>query len=115
LINAMMDHATATHRTWEMAQRRSHQNEARAFSRFIQENLRMTDTAVLARRREIAVEHVLFKLIEYVEQRQPGLLEFIEASLDHLGDPAHDETKDDDAVRQVARKMIEGARNELGG
>jgi hypothetical protein len=74
----------------------------------------MTDTAVLARQREIAVEHVLFKLIEYVEKHQPGLLDYIDASLDHLGDPAHDETKDDDAVRQVARRMASGARHELG-
>lgn len=73
----------------------------------------MTDTAVLARQREIAVEHVLFKLIEYVERSDPGLLDFIEASLDHLGDPAHDETKDDDAVRAVARGMLAGARREL--
>jgi hypothetical protein len=75
----------------------------------------MTDTAVLARRREIAVEHVLFKLIEYVERSDPGLLDFIEASLDHLGDPAHDDTKDDEAVRDVARRMITGARHELRG
>ncbi|WP_156680440.1 hypothetical protein [Sphingomonas profundi] len=75
----------------------------------------MTDIAVQARRREIAVEHMLFKLIEYVEQRQPGLLDFIEASLDHLGDPAHDATKDDEAVREIARRMIEGARHEIGG
>lgn len=70
------------------------------------------DTAVHARRREIAVEHVLFKLIEYVEAREPGLLDFIEGSLDHLGDPAHDETKDDEAVRDIARRMVQGARRE---
>lgn len=70
------------------------------------------DTAVQARRREIAAEHVLFKLIEYVEARQPGLLDFIEGSLDHLGDPARDETKDDEAVRAIARKMVAGARRE---
>lgn len=70
------------------------------------------DTFVQTRRREIATEHVLFKLIEYVEARQPGLLDFIEGSLDHLGDPAHDETKDDAAVREIARKMIVGARRE---
>ena len=55
----------------------------------------MTDDAVLTRRREIAVEHMLFKLIEYVEQRHPGLLDAIEDSLDHLGDPATDDSKDD--------------------
>ena len=71
-----------------------------------------TDLAVQARRREIAAEHVLFKTIEYVEARHPGLLDFVEASLDHLGDPAHDETKDDEAVRAIARQMIAGARKE---
>lgn len=70
------------------------------------------DIAIQARRREIAVEHVLFKLIEFVEQRHPGLLDHIDASLSHLGDPAHDETKDDEAVRAIARRMVEGARRE---
>ncbi len=74
----------------------------------------MIDNAVLTRRREIAVEHVLFQLIEYVEQRQPGLLDAIEASLDHLGDNAQDATKDDDAVRDIARRMVRGARKEAG-
>ena len=73
------------------------------------------DIAVTARRREIATEHVLFKLIEYVEARHPGLLDVIEASLDHLGDPAHDETKDDEAVRAIARRMVTGARREGAG
>ena len=41
-----------------------------------------TDAAVQARRREIAAEHVLFKTIEYVERRHPGLLDYIEGSLD---------------------------------
>ena len=72
----------------------------------------MTDpTAIDVRRREIATEHVLFKLVEYVEARHPGLLDFVEGSLDHLGDPAHDGTKDDEAVRAIARKMIAGARH----
>jgi len=70
------------------------------------------DTAVQARRREIATEHLLFKLMEYVEDRHAGLLDFLEASLDHLGDPATDDTKDDDAVRAIARRMIVGARKQ---
>lgn len=74
----------------------------------------MTDDAVLTRRREIAVEHLLFKLIEYVEQRQPGLLDFIKGSLDHLGDRARDATKEDDAVREVARRIVAGARQTSG-
>lgn len=65
-----------------------------------------------ARRREIAVEHLLFKTMEYVEQRHPGLLDFMSESLDHLGDRADDDSKDDEAVRTVARRMIEGARRQ---
>lgn len=73
----------------------------------------MTDaTAVSARQREIATEHLLFKLIEYVEGQHPGLLDFMEDSLDHLGDPATDATKDDEGVRRIARRMIVGARKE---
>ncbi|KQO09087.1 hypothetical protein C8J47_1288 [Sphingomonas sp. PP-F2F-G114-C0414] len=73
----------------------------------------MTDaTAVSARQREIATEHLLFKLMEYVEAQHPGLLDFMEDSLDHLGDPATDDTKDDEGVRRIARRMIVGARKE---
>lgn len=70
------------------------------------------DTAVQVRQREIATEHLLFKLMEYVEQRQPGLLDFMEASLDHLGDPAADATRDDASVREIARRIIVGARKD---
>ncbi|MEH3103630.1 MAG: hypothetical protein PGN12_06960 [Sphingomonas phyllosphaerae] len=70
----------------------------------------MTDLHVQTRQREIATEHLLFKLIEYVEGRHPGLLDFLEGSLDHLGDPATDATKDDEGVRKIARRMITGAR-----
>jgi len=73
----------------------------------------MTDaTAARTRQREIASEHLLFKLMEYVEARHPGLLDFMDGSIDHLGDPATDETRDDDAVRTIARRMIAGARKE---
>lgn len=70
------------------------------------------DTATHARQREIATEHLLFKLMEYVESRHSGLLDFMEGSLDHLGDPATDDTKDDHAVRQIAQRMIDGARKQ---
>ncbi len=72
----------------------------------------MADTATQTRQREIATEHLLFKLMEYVESRHAGLLDFMEQSLDHLGDPATDETKDDEAVRRIARAMIIGARKQ---
>ncbi len=42
----------------------------------------------------------------------PGLLDFVEGSLDHLGDPARDGTKDDEAVRAIARRMLDGARRQ---
>ncbi len=67
-------------------------------------------TAVQARQREMATEHVLFWLLRYVEQQHPGAIDFVERSLDHLGDPAHDETKDDEAVREIARRMLRSAR-----
>ena len=70
-----------------------------------------SNTAVQARRREIATEHLLFWTIRFVEERHPGLIDYLDGSLDHLGDPAHDETKDDEAVRSIARKMLAGARS----
>ncbi|MGP7796990.1 hypothetical protein [Sphingomonas sp. CLY1604] len=72
------------------------------------------DDAVQTRRREIATEHLLFKLMEYVEAHHPGLLDVLEASLDRLGDPADGGDKDDEAVRTIARRMIAGARREGG-
>ena len=72
----------------------------------------MTDLNVQTRQREIATEHLLFKLMEYVEAHDPGLLDFMADSIDHLGDPATDETKDDEAVREIARRMIRSARKE---
>jgi len=71
-----------------------------------------SDTATETRQREIATEHLLFKLMEFVEARHAGLLDFMEQSLNHLGDPATDETKDDGAVRQIAQAMIVGARKQ---
>ena len=70
----------------------------------------MNDPLVQTRQREIATEHLLFRLIEYVEGKHPGLLDHLEDSLDHLGDPADDATKDDEGVRKIARRMIAGAR-----
>jgi hypothetical protein len=68
------------------------------------------DMAVQARRREIATEHILFWLLRFVEERHGGAIDYIERSVDHLGDPAGDGTKDDEAVREIARKLLKGAR-----
>ena len=70
------------------------------------------DNLIETRRREIATEHLLFKTIEFVEARHAGLLDHLEASLSHLGDPAEGDSKDDEAVRRIARRMIAGARRE---
>lgn len=64
------------------------------------------------RRREVAVEHLLFKTLEYVERLHPGLLDHIEASLPNLGDHADADDRDDDAVRAIAQSMIDGARRQ---
>ncbi|MEP9400323.1 hypothetical protein [Sphingomonas sp. VNH70] len=70
----------------------------------------MSDATIKTRHREIAVEHLLFWTMRYVERRLPGLLDSLEISLDKLGDPAHGPDKDDEAVRHIASKMIAGAR-----
>ena len=72
----------------------------------------MIDPIPETRRREIATEHLLFKTIEYVEARHPGLLDLLEGSLGHLGDPSDGPDKDDEAVRTIARRMIVGVRQE---
>lgn len=72
----------------------------------------LRDTIADERRRELAVEHLLFWTIRYVQRQHPGLLDELEGSLGHLGDSAHDETKDDEAVREIARKFIRSLRAE---
>ncbi len=66
------------------------------------------------RHRELAVEHLLFQTAAYVERQHPGLLGHLEASLEHLGDSADDETKDDEAVREIARHFIGSLRKSAG-
>jgi hypothetical protein len=73
---------------------------------------RPSDSAVQARQREIAAEHILFHLVQYVEAQHPGLIDRIEGSLDHLGDPGKDDTADDEAVREIARRFLASARKE---
>lgn len=65
-----------------------------------------------ARRREMAIEHLLFGTIRFVARRHPELLGELEASLDHLWDKADDDTRDDEAVRAVARRFIKSLHAE---
>jgi plasmid stabilization system protein ParE len=71
---------------------------------------RPSTSAIQARQREMAAEHILFHLVRHVEAQHPGLIDRIEGSLDHLGDPAKDGTADDEAVREIARKFLVSAR-----
>ncbi|GJD97849.1 hypothetical protein [Methylobacterium iners] len=65
-----------------------------------------------ARRREMAIEHLLFGTIRFVAQRHPELLDELDSSLDHLWDKADGEERDDEAVREVARRFIKSLRVE---
>lgn len=63
-----------------------------------------------ARRREMAIEHLLFGTIRFVAQRHPDLLDELEGSLNHLWDKADDEPRDDAAVRDIARRFVRSLR-----
>ena len=71
-----------------------------------------SDQIIDARRREMAIEHLLFGTIRFVAQRHPDLLDELDSSLDHLWDKAHGEARDDEAVREIARRFIKSLRAE---
>ena len=68
--------------------------------------------AVAARHREMAVEHLLFGTVRFLSQCQPELLAELEESLAHLWDHADDASRDDEAVRDVARRFLKSVRAE---
>ncbi|MCJ2011497.1 hypothetical protein [Methylobacterium sp. J-076] len=70
------------------------------------------DQVADARRREMAVEHLLFGTIRSLAQRHPELLDELEGSLDHLWDKSEGAARDDEAVREIARKFIRSLRAE---
>lgn len=72
-----------------------------------------TTTQIIdARRREMAIEHLLFGTIRFVAHRHPELLQELDGSLDHLWDKAEGTARDDEAVRTIARRFIKGLRAE---
>ena len=71
-----------------------------------------SDRIADARRREMAVEHLLFGTLRFVAHRHPDLLAELERSLTHLWDKADDGTRDDEAVRTIARRFIKSLRAE---
>ncbi|PXW55904.1 hypothetical protein [Methylobacterium sp. B4] len=72
------------------------------------------DTAevVAARRRELAVEHILFGALRHLAGRHPEMLDELEASLPHLWDRSEGTARDDEAVREIARRFIKSLRAE---
>ncbi|WP_331288070.1 MULTISPECIES: hypothetical protein [Methylobacteriaceae] len=70
------------------------------------------DQAIDARRREMAIEHLLFGTIRFVAQHHPDLLDELDGSLNHLWDKAHGDDRDDEAVREVARRFLKSLRAE---
>ncbi|RYC32020.1 hypothetical protein D3273_10810 [Lichenibacterium minor] len=60
----------------------------------------------------MAVEHLLFGTLRFVAHRHPELIAELEGSLSHLWDKADDDTRDDEAVRTIARRFIKSLRVE---
>ena len=67
-----------------------------------------------ARHRELATEHMLFQTLVYIERQFPGLFDHLEGSIERLGDHASDDTKDDEAVKDIARLFVESLRKTAG-
>ncbi len=65
-----------------------------------------------ARRREMAIEHILFGTVRFLAHRHPELLAELDGSLDHLWDCEKGEDRDDEAVRTIARRMLKSLRAE---
>lgn len=65
-----------------------------------------------ARRREMAIEHLLFGTLRFLARRHPELLDDLDASLDHLWDKGPEGERDDEAVREVARRFVASLRVE---
>ena len=71
-----------------------------------------SDPTVQARRREIVAEHLLFTTLRFLAGRHPDLLDALDDSVDHLGDPGGGATQDDEAVREIARRFVASLRAE---
>lgn len=95
-----------------MAQAPHIRDAAAAARSSLGESLR--ESGAEARHRELATEHLLFQTLVYVEKQFPGLYDHLEGSIARLGDHADDDTKDHEAVREVARRFVEGLRRSAG-
>ena len=72
----------------------------------------LTEAVDDERRRELAIEHLLFHTIRFVQAHHPELLDTLDRSIDHLGDSAKGEAKDDAAVQAIARRFVSSLRKE---
>lgn len=71
-----------------------------------------SDATIQARQREIVAEHLLFTTLRFLAERHPELLDALDASVNHLGDPGGGATQDDEAVRDIARRFVASLRAE---
>ena len=71
-----------------------------------------TAAAIEARRREMAVEHLLFGALRFLGGRHPEMLDTLDESLAHLWDRSDGAARDDEAVREIARRFIKSLRAE---
>ena len=72
----------------------------------------LTSKVIDARRREMVVEHIVFGTVRFLAELHPELLDQLDGSLDHLWDHEHGEARDDEAVRNIARRMLKSLRAE---
>lgn len=75
----------------------------------------LVESAAQARHRELATEHMLFQTLVFVGREFPGLFDHLERSIARLGDMADDDTKDDEAVKDVARLFLKSLRDSAAG
>ena len=69
------------------------------------------DPTTETRHRELAIEHLLFQTIRELARERPDLLDTLEASVAHLWDNGPKDSRDDEAVRSIARTFIRSLRS----
>jgi hypothetical protein len=64
------------------------------------------------RRREMAIEHLLFAALRFLAAKHPDLPAELEASISHLWDRGP-EPRDDERVREIATKFVASLSREV--
>ena len=60
----------------------------------------------------MAMQQLDYGTIRFLAHRHPELLDELDGSLDHLWDPDHGEARNDEACRNIARRMLKSLRAE---